>query len=92
MAKLNVFGEFKATGFDLPAGQSQGWVATGWSRGMGVSVFAWPVGVPGTWFRSLEVRNLSLEPNGNFTFEVHNNGTTQFAHYGIFVVWTDVIT
>lgn len=81
-----------AVGFDLKAGQSQGWIATGWSPGMAIVVTAWPVGVPGNWPRSLQVRNLSFQPDGTFTFEVYNDSTQQFAHYGITTAWTDVPT
>jgi len=92
---VQMHARFVATGFDLRSQESQGWIATGWSRGMVITVAAWPQNLflaPSD--SPLEVRNLQLYPDGNFTFDVFNANQTPYAltHYGIFISWTDLPT
>lgn len=91
-SQVNVYAQLAATGFDLAPGTSDFWGTSGLDYGRIVWYAAWPLSAGED--RSLEVTHVSHEVDGSgnrwINVEVHNN-SANFANYGLFIGFTDVI-
>jgi hypothetical protein len=80
-----------ATGIDLPAGQTDSWVASGVNYGQYYTFYAWPLSGP-PWDKNLQVTRIAYDSdaNGNRTVQVdvRNTSASDYASYGLFVLWT----